>query len=71
MDQNTLTSYTVRDDRRLLSVSRLCREAPIVTSRLVVELHSILEHAGNSHYAVNKQILGLMRSDPASPFRPS
>lgn len=35
------------------------------------ELRSILENAGNSHYAVNKQILGLMRTDPASPLRPS
>src|ERR1700736_6602860 len=34
------------------------------------ELQSILENAGNSHYAVNKQILGLMRNDPASPLRP-
>ncbi len=35
------------------------------------ELRSILEHASTSHYAVNRQILGLMRSDPASPFRSS
>jgi methylated-DNA-protein-cysteine methyltransferase-like protein len=35
------------------------------------ELHGILESADNSHYAVSKQILGLMRSDPASPLRPS
>ena len=35
------------------------------------ELQSIFENAGNSHYAVNRQILGLMRTDPASPLRPS
>ena len=35
------------------------------------ELQSIFENIGNSHYAVNKQILGLMRTDPASPLRPS
>src|SRR3984893_8680248 len=35
------------------------------------EVRSIFENAGTSHYAVNKQILGLMRTDPASPFRQS
>jgi methylated-DNA-protein-cysteine methyltransferase-like protein len=35
------------------------------------ELRGILEHAGTSHYAVNEQLLGLMRNDPASPFRSS
>jgi methylated-DNA-protein-cysteine methyltransferase-like protein len=35
------------------------------------ELRGILERAGNSHYAVNEQLLGLMRNDPASPFRSS
>lgn len=33
------------------------------------ELRSILENASTSHYEVNKQILGLMRNDPASPLR--
>ncbi len=35
------------------------------------EVRSIFGNAGTSHYAVNKQILGLMRTDPASPFRQS
>jgi methylated-DNA-protein-cysteine methyltransferase-like protein len=35
------------------------------------ELRGILEHAGNSRYEVNEQLLGLVRNDPASPLRPS
>ena len=33
------------------------------------ELRDILEKAGNSHYEVNEQLLGLARNDPASPLR--
>jgi methylated-DNA-protein-cysteine methyltransferase related protein len=33
------------------------------------ELRSIFEHADNSHYEVNEQLLGLTRNDPASPLR--
>src|SRR5437764_13350216 len=35
------------------------------------ELRSILENAGNPHYQVSPQLLGLMRNDPASPLRSS
>lgn len=33
------------------------------------ELRSILENAGNEHYGVSPQLLGLMRNDPASPLK--
>jgi len=33
------------------------------------ELHGILEHASSVHYGASTQLLGLMRNDPASPFR--
>ena len=33
------------------------------------ELRGILESAGNAHYEVSTQLLGLMQNDPASPLR--
>ncbi|GAC1347259.1 MAG: hypothetical protein NVSMB27_12300 [Ktedonobacteraceae bacterium] len=56
-----ITQFYLDFVRALLRSKRLSEE----------EVRDILENASTSHYAVNKQILGLMRNDPASPLRPS